>query len=797
MKADNSIASAAKGIQAGVGLGKGAPGVGLLKHVLILAILLGLTVLLMGGFWVFKGTAPIPGEVKSPSGEVLATASDIKGGQAVYQKYGLMDYGSVLGHGAYLGEDFTARSLHLMVGAMRDFYAQEGYQKNFDQLGLDQQAAISARVARELKQNRYDAAKNVLILNDAQVYALKQLRGHYAAEFTNGNFEEGLPARTISENDLPRINRAWVGEGSQLTQISDFFFWTAWLSAARRPDTASSYTNNWPFEAGAGNVAGWNAVLWSAASVALLVLMLGVIFYIYQRYNFHMEQATEGFPEFQPDTAPIYESQRKTAKYFVVVVLLFLAQSLLGGLLSHYYVQGNSFYGLNIAGLLPFNIARSWHLQTAIFWIATAWLATGLFLAPALGKAEPKRQGLLVDILFGALVIVVAGSLLGEWLGTRGYLGNLWWLLGQQGWEYLELGRIWQVLLAAGLAIWLVLMFRGIRGAMVNEGDRGGLTHLLFYSAVAIPLFYGAAFFINPGVNITYADYWRWWVIHLWVEGIFEVFAVVVMGFLMVGMGLVTYRSTLRALYFQLTILLASGIIGTGHHYYWIGAPSVWIGLGAVFSALEVIPLTLLVWEAYQQYKAARDGGRNFPYRATFWFLTASGIWNLLGAGVLGFLINLPVINYFEHGSFLTAAHGHGAMAGVYGMFAIALLLYSMRNITVSSAWNEKLLRLSVWGLNLGLVGMIVITLLPVGIMQLGASYNTGFWFARSLAFYREPLVNALLWLRLIPDTVFIVLGVLPLVYVVIKAALNTRPVIAQVEKAGEKAGHAARVSEA
>ncbi|MGE5575886.1 MAG: cbb3-type cytochrome c oxidase subunit I, partial [Syntrophothermus sp.] len=375
---------------------------------------------------------------------------------------------------------------------------------------------------------------------------------------------------------------------------------------------------------------------------------------------------------------------------------------------------------------------------------------------------------------------------------TKGYLGNLWWLLGQQGWEYLELGRIWQVLLAVGLAIWLVLMYRGIRGAMINEGERGGLTHLLFYSAVAIPLFYGAAFLINPGTNITYADYWRWWVIHLWVEGIFEVFAVVVMGFLMVGMGLVTYRSTLRALYFQLIILLASGIIGTGHHYYWIGAPSVWIALGAVFSALEVIPLTLLVWEAYQQYKAAKDGGKNFPYRATFWFLAASGIWNLLGAGVLGFLINLPVVNYFEHGSFLTAAHGHGAMAGVYGMFAIALLLYSMRNITVSGAWNEKLLRLSVWGLNLGLLGMIVITLLPVGIMQLGASYNTGFWFARSLAFYREPVVNTLLWLRLIPDTVFIVLGVVPLVYVVVKAAFNTRPVVeaqAVLTKGGDIVG--------
>jgi nitric oxide reductase subunit B len=242
------------------------------------------------------------------------------------------------------------------------------------------------------------------------------------------------------------------------------------------------------------------------------------------------------------------------------------------------------------------------------------------------------------------------------------------------------------------------------------------------------------------------------------------VFAVVVIGFLMVSLGLVTAASTLRALYFQLIILLGSGIIGTGHHYYWIGAPEFWMGLGSVFSALEVIPLSLLMVEAYAQYRVIKDGGVDFPYKAAFWFLVATAFWNLFGAGVLGFLINLPFVSYFQHGSFLTAAHGHGALMGVYGMLAIALALFCLRNVVHPEYWKEKWVMLGFWGLNAGLMGMIMMTLVPVGVMQAMASFERGFWWARSFEFYQQPIINQLLWLRMVPDTVFIVGGVMPLV---------------------------------
>ena len=750
----------------------------LLKQILIVTLLISFTVLLVGGYWVYESMAPRPAKVISPAGDVITTAEQIKGGQAVYQKYGLMDYGSVLGHGSYLGPDYTSEALHIAVPAMQDYRAKQEYGKPFAQLEAAEKSLIKERVKEEIRVNRYDPDNDSLTLTDAQVHALQKVREHYRTVFTQGD-GNGIPPGLIQEKHMPKTDRAWVAEGDQLTQIADFFFWTAWLSSTHRPGETHTFTNNWPYDEEAGNTMTFASIWWSAVSTALLVGFTALILYFYFRYRLDMQEAytTGQFPRFNLNAVPVTASQRKTGKYFAVVALLFFIQVMFGALLAHYYVEPDSFFGLDwITDLLPFNVTKGYHLQLAVLWIATAWLGMGIYIAPRVGGREPKRQGLLVDILFWALVVLVVGSMIGQWLGVKGYLGNLWFLFGHQGWEYLELGRLWQVVLAIGMFIWLFIVYRGLRDALKAETDKGGLVHLLFYAAIAVPAFYIFAFFFNPGSNITYADYWRWWIIHLWVEGIFEVFAVVVIGFLLVQMGLVTRKSTVRALYFQLILLLGSGVIGTGHHYYWIGAPEIWISLGAVFSALEVIPLTLLILEAYGHYRMLQQGGVNFPYRAAFWFLISTAVWNLVGAGVLGFLINLPAVSYYQHGSFLTPAHGHGALMGVYGMFAIAVLLYTLRNLVKPKAWNDRLLKIACWGLNIGLAGMILITLLPVGILQLAESYQSGFWAARDPGFYRESLVRTLLWWRALPDTIFIGFGVLPLAWFVVKSLFRLRP---------------------
>ncbi|MGC5328918.1 nitric-oxide reductase large subunit [Brevibacillus sp. SYSU BS000544] len=748
-----------------------------LKGTLIFTIIISFTVLILGGFWIFKDMAPRPLQVVDSKGTVISTQEQIVGGQAVFQKYGLMDYGTVLGHGSYLGPDYTAEALKIYTEGMQNFYANAEHQKAFAELDDQQKLLIKDKVIAEMRENRYDESKQVLTLTDAQVFGHEQVRAYYKKVFTEGDYV-GIKPGLIKEDDMPADNRAWVGAGDQITQISDFFFWTAWLSSTKRFGDTITYTNNWPYYEDAGNTMSYSAVLWSGVSVTLLIFFIGLILYFYNRYKLFMQEAYEegNFPKFDVNKLPLTSSQVKTGKYFTVVILLFFIQSMFGGLLAHYYLEPNSFFGMKwIAELFPFSLSKTYHLQLAIFWIATAWLGMGIYVAPLVGGKEPKRQGLLVDILFCALVVLVGGSMVGEWLGVNGKLGNAWFLFGHQGWEYVELGRIWQVVLVVGMLIWLYIVFRAIKSALKKETDKGGLTHLLFYASIAVPLFYLFAFMFNPGTNFTMADYWRWWIIHLWVEGIFEVFAVVVIGFLMVRMGLVTKSSTVRALLFQFTLLLGGGVIGIGHHYYYNGSSEIWIALGAVFSALEVIPLTLLILEAYEQYKMMKDGGKNFPYTASFRFLISTAVWNLIGAGVLGFLINLPAVSYFEHGQFLTPAHGHAAMMGVYGMFAIAVLLYSLRNIVKPEAWNDKLLRISCWGLNIGLAGMVIITLLPVGFLQMETAFEQGYWASRSFDFYLDPLVQKLLWVRALPDTIFLVVGILPLVYFCLKAQFNLR----------------------
>ncbi len=755
------------------------PRSGLWKHGLLLTLLFGFTVMIVGGVMMYRSRAPVPDRVVAPDGATLFTAADIQDGQDLFRKRGLMDYGTVLGHGAYLGPDYTAEALHWMVEAMRP--------ADYARLLVGQKAAADAEIAAELRVNRY--ADGTLRFTAGQAAGWNTIVERYRRLFAEGQLERALPKGAL----LPVTEGGGdaARELAATKKLAAFVTWTAWLSVAKRPEAAHSYTNNWPYDPAAGNTVTAGAMMWSAASVAGLIFFLALILYFQHRYRLSAEDAPNPLYRLELQNMTLTPSQRATAKYFVTALALFLVQCLLGGKMAHDYADGASFFGFPLSQYLPFNIARTWHLQLAIFWIATAWLGMGIFIAPLVSGREPKGQRALVNILFGALVAVVVGSLAGEYLSIKGLLGKAWWWLGTQGWEYLELGRLWMLLLIAGMGIWLFIVARGLRTALKAESDRGGLTHLLLYSAIAIPVFYCFALFVNRSSHITMADYWRWWLIHLWVEGMFEVFAVVVIGFLMVRLGLLTKHSTLRATYFQLIILLGSGIIGTGHHYYWIGAPEGWMALGAVFSALEVVPLSLLMVEAYGQYKTIHAGGADFPYAASFWFLVATAFWNLFGAGVLGFLINLPFVSYFQHGSFLTAAHGHGALMGVYGMLAIALALFSLRNIVEPRAWKEKWLMVSFWGLNAGLMGMVMITLVPIGVMQAIESFNHGFWSARSLEFYEKPAIHNLLWLRMAPDTVFIVIGVLPLVAAATLGLFHLRAVkqpdpVAVKEEAGE-----------
>ena len=488
--------------------------------------------------------------------------------------------------------------------------------------------------------------------------------------------------------------------------------------------------------------------------------------FFYQRYIGQDEYENKlklDFPEPQPTP-----SQQATLVYFLVAIVLFILQIGLGAVTAHYTVEGNSFFGIPIATFLPYAAVRTWHIQLSIFFIATCFLAAGLFVGPFVGK-EPRRQTFWVLALFGTLVVVVLGTLVGTWLSVSGFFGADGFLLGHQGYEYIELGRVWQLLLIAGMIVWLVLVWRAIRPALQKEADSSGLTHMLLYSSISIPLFYMAGLLYGKGSHLSDAEYWRWWVVHLWVEGFFEVFATVVMAFLLSHIGAVSKRFALISVYFIVFLYLGSGVIGTFHHLYWSGTPTVIIALGAVFSALEVVPLSLLGFEAAHNLRVIDKGGEGYAYKWPIYFFVAVAFWNLVGAGVFGFLINPPIVLYYAQGINTTPIHSHGALFGVYGMLAISLMLFSVRHIVTKASWSDRLLKWSFWGLNGGLASMMVFSLIPSGFYQFYYAIKEGLWFARSPEIASGEFVRTVTWMRLGPDVVFAV-GALSLLLFLLRA---------------------------
>jgi len=742
------------------------------RHAVVLVMAVGFTLLTVVTVLTYTNAPPVPDRVTDPAGATLFTREDVERGQEVFFRFGLMEHGSLWGHGAYLGPDYSAEYLHRLSEIARDTLARERGGRDRSSLAGEAAEGVDAEVRRLLKENRFDAATGVLVFSPAEAASWGIQQREWAAYFSGEKPAPGLPVK-------------YIRDPADLRALTAFFAWSAWATVANRPGKDYSYTNNWPYEPAVGNRPSASAYLWSALSLVVLLAGLGTVLFVFGRFDF---LGWHGPPSAgHAHDSPLARwtptpSQKAVGLYLGVVALLFLLQALAGGALAHYRVESGAFYGIDLARLLPYNLLRTFHLQLAIFWIATAWVAGGLFLAPIVGGAEPKGQRAGVLALLAALALVVFGSLGGEWLGLDDRLGKLWFWFGHQGSEYLDLGRFWQLLLAAALAGWLVLMYRALKPA-IRDRSRSELASLFLYAAAAIPLFYLPALFFGPRTNFAVIDNWRFWIIHLWVEGFFELFATVLVAVMFVVLGLVSTRTATRVIYLDAILYLAGGIVGTGHHWYFTGQGTLNMGLAACFSALEVVPLTLLTLDAWDFVRLAdrpcEDCRKTFGerHRWTIRFLMAVGFWNFVGAGVFGFLINLPVVSYFEVGTSLTTNHGHGALFGVFGMLALAVLLFCLRSLAPDAAWAraERWVRPGFWGLNAGLALMMAVDLFPAGVLQLADVLRNGYWHARRLTFLMEGPFHALEWARAGADAVFLLLGVVPLVLAVGPLLLGTR----------------------
>jgi nitric oxide reductase subunit B len=710
-----------------------------------LVMLFGFFTLGLLAYRTYTDEPPIPDKVVDSAGNVLFTGQDVTAGQEIFLRNGLMEYGSIFGHGAYLGPDFTADYLHRAAEIAITFYG-----------GVNSDSARQQTMT-DFKTNRYDSATGVLVYSAAQAEAFHQLTDYYAGFFGTPTTKFGLRPNAISDPEKVR-------------QLTAFFSWSAWTASTPRPHKDYSYTNNWPPESLVGNHATAETLLWSVLSLIALLGGIGLLLASFGRWNFlgwhGREEKTISFRP--PDEVILTPAQRSCAWFFLVMALLFCLQTLLGGAAEHYRAEISNFFGFDLARILPFNISRTWHVQLAIFWVATSYLAAGIFLVPMITGREPRRQSWLSYSLLGALALVVFGSLGGEYAGIEGWIRKGWSWFGAQGFEYLDLGRFWQILLTIGLFFWVVILFRGLRNKLQTE-QVGNMPWLFFFSALSIPAFYAVGLLARPESNFTTTDFWRFWVVHLWVEDFLELFTTVMVAYIFVLLGVVHQRVALRLIYLDIVLYSAGGVIGTMHHLYFSGEPAVHMALGAFFSAAEVIPLTFLTLEAWSflQLGAQQSSQTRAPF-PHFWavmFLAAVGFWNFLGAGIFGFLINLPIVSYYEIGTALTANHGHAAMMGVYGMLAVGLALFCLRYLIPEKLWSDRLASVSFWSLNLGLAWMVFASLFPLGLLQLYHSVSVSYFDARSLKFISDQTNSMLEWLRLPGDALFIAGGSLPVLY--------------------------------
>ncbi|MFV0443461.1 MAG: nitric-oxide reductase large subunit [Planctomycetaceae bacterium] len=705
-------------------------------------MLLSFLVLGWVGTRIYQEMPPLPEQVVTTDGQTLLAPGEVTAGQNVWQSLGGMEVGSIWGHGSYVAPDWTADWLHREALFILDRWSQAEHQKPYDQVDAESQGQLVARLTKLLHANTYDPASGVITVDPVRAAAFESNLAHYTAVFSDGHAPYAIPAGAVTDPD-------------RLRKLAAFFFWTAWASTADRPGDIASYTNNWPHEPLVGNRPTGDNIVWTGVSIIVLLAGISALAW----WHASQRHSEEELPPPEQDPLMLWEatpSQRSTVKYFWVVTALILVQMMLGVVTAHYGVEGDGFYGFPLSDYLPYSVSRTWHVQIGLFWIATAWLAAGLFIGPLVSGKDPAGQRLGVNVLFGALLLVVVGSLSGEWLSIHNKLTDtVSFYFGHQGYEYVDLGRAWQIALTVGLLLWLFLMIRVLKPALQRPGEARQLVVLLTVATGAIALFYGAGLTWGQHSHLSIVEYWRWWVVHLWVEGFFEVFATTVIAFLFMRLNLIRPRLAAAAALLSATIFLAGGIIGTCHHLYFSGTPTVALVWGSVFSALEVVPLVLVGFDATEDLRRSRTSPWVQRYKWPIYFFVAVAFWNMVGAGLFGFMINPPIALYYMQGLNTTPVHGHAALFGVYGMLGIGLMLMCLRVLIPGRDWKEGLLKFSFWSMNVGLFAMCVLSLLPVGLLQTKASVEHSYWYARSSEFMQTELMQTLRWLRVPGDTLF------------------------------------------
>jgi nitric oxide reductase subunit B len=707
----------------------------------------------------YSGAPPLE-DMVSASGETVVSLAQIKHGQEIFHLRGLMGYGSFWGDGAERGPDFTADALHRTAMSMRAHYGKEleATKPGFELTQYDTDA-IAAKVVREIHTNGHDEAKGQIVITSGQIKAYEDLVVHYTAMFLDPTYEEAFDPT------------GYITDPQELRDLTAFFFWGGWVSGANRPNQTYSYTHNWPYDPAAGNVATNQTLVWSFISIFALFLGILAVLYVYGQFKEQGDPFAGNGRSLTTDdleNGRVRETQRACYKFFVFSILLFGAQVLAGMLAATDFVRP---LGISLGSIIPFTVLRSYHTLFQIYWFFMAWVGYTIFFLPRISKV-PKGQLALINSLFYICIFTGVGALVGIYMGQTGMItGQTAYWFGSQGWEFMELGRFFQYTLLFSFAMWIFIIYRAVKPWLTAKNIWSVPSWLLYGSGIMVAfLFFGL--FITPEQNWAVADYWRWMVVHMWVEVTFEVFTTVIVGYMLVQMGLITRMMCERVIFLAVMMFLITATLGISHNFYWIAKPTGIIALGGVFSTLQVLPLLLLTLDAWRMKSEVgraqpnvSEGRQVFLMEGVWMFILAVNFWNIFGAGLFGSLITLPIINYYEHGTYMTGNHAHAAMFGVKGNIALGGMLFCIQHLLHAKAWNRKLVLTSFWSLNGGIALMMFLDLFPAGMYQMMIVFQEGLWFARSQEILQGNVWQVLTYFRSIGGTLFIVGGVLPLIW--------------------------------
>ncbi len=705
-----------------------------------------------------KEVPPIAKEVKSVSGEVLYTYDDVAQGKGYFQQFDLMDWGTMLGMGAYMGPDFTTEFFHHRAEYLYDFYGKEMFGKVNAELSDIEKGAVKVRV----KQDFHDQTK---LLEEGVTYT------DASAEAYHANVKS--LTKMLVEGDKARAFPGGVIHEDEAIKIAAFVDWSQMVASSIRPGTEGTlhertWSNNWPPEPLVDQDSSINndmVSLWE-----FLILWVLTVVVIFLSYNYLLKRDKD------EDLAPamkitkLFPSQKKLLKYIPIVSLLFVVQLFLGAYLAHLYADPTKDFIFS-QDLLPFNVMRSIHTQLAILWVAVGWLVGGLLIAPWVANKDHKFPW-LVDVLWTALLVVAVGGIIGLYMGATGQMRDVWFWLGNEGRELLNLGRVWDIGLVVGLVFWFLLIITLIKKASTNNP----LVGTIIWSAFGIATLYLAGMMplhkIEP--NFTVDDYYRWWVIHLWVELTFELFAAGTIAFFTVSLGLISQKTAEKIMFFELFLIMMSGTLGVGHHYFWQGLDEYWIAIGGIFSAMEPLPIALMVVEAWKNHKEKNHGNSGFAFSTPFMWITGSAVLNFVGAGILGMVINTPTISYYSHGTYLIMPHAHVALLGAFGYISIAFLYMTSRANAMANGWiwNDKLSKYAFWSLTIGVLLFVLPTII-IGIEQTKTAAEMGYYYTRTREAIQE--MDGWMWFRILPDTLMLGGGIMIFIDLFMKTYLGKK----------------------